>query len=99
MFVQLRIASAIKTHGRTQNAFRQVKTQQLPVLHRTANDKAVPFADVADVLDLVLVLVRPERVDVPILVRGAQHRPGGGGPLLLRAVVLLDSDAPEPWMQ
>src|SRR5207253_2212869 len=62
------------------------------------HDEAVPLANVADVLQLVLVLVRPERVNVSELGPRAQHRPGRGRSLLLGVVVVLDADPAEQGM-
>src|SRR5438132_9642684 len=38
-------------------------------------------------------------MEVAVLVQRAEHRPGGGRPLFLRVVVMLDADAAEERMQ
>src|SRR6266568_2925221 len=49
----------------------------------------------AGILELVLVLVRPEAMDVVIRSSRAQHRSRRGGTLFLSVVVVLDSDPAE----
>src|SRR4029077_19858440 len=73
----------------------QVEADQLGLFRAAANHELVPLVDVTDVLDLVLVLIRPEGVEVVVGGRRAEHGPGRGGALLLRVVVVLDPDPPE----
>ena len=49
----------------------------------------------ADVFELVLVLVGPKGMDVRVGIRRAEHRSRCGASLLLRVVVVLDAGAPE----
>jgi len=64
-----------------------------------AKDETVPAGREADVLDQVLVLVRPERVQVVVGLLSAEHRPGGGPALLEGVVPVLHPQAAEDGMQ
>src|SRR5256885_8063160 len=65
-FIQLRITASIEAHRRAQHAVGEIETEELSVSEGTSRDEAIPLADMARVLELVLVLVRPERVDVAV---------------------------------
>ena len=93
--VQFGIAAAVETDSGPHYPVHQVKADQLGVGHAAADHELVPLGDVADVLDLVLVLIGPEGVEVVVRRRGAEHGPGRGGALLLRVVEVLDPDPPE----
>ncbi len=93
--VQFGITAAVEADGGPHHPVDQVEADQLAVGHAAPDHELVPRGDVAGVLDLVLVLIGPERVEVVVRRRGAEHGPGHGGALLLRVVVVLDPDPPE----
>src|SRR5438067_6167064 len=99
MLVLLGVAAAIQADRRPQHAAGEIETDGLPLLRRATRYEEVPGARMARVLELVLVLVRPEGVDIGVLRVRAVHRPRGRRPLLLGVVVMLDADAAEQRVQ
>src|SRR5262249_42065330 len=93
--VQLGITAAVQADGGPHCPARQVEADQLALRHAAADHELIPRGGVADVLDLVLVLIGPEAVQVVVGGRGAEHGPGRAGALLLRVVVVLNPDPPE----
>jgi hypothetical protein len=64
--VQLRVTTAVEADRGQHHPGRQVEADE-PALPGTAADyELIPLSGVADVLDLVLVLIGPERVEVVI---------------------------------
>src|SRR6185312_2672588 len=92
VFVQLGVPTAVETDRRQQHPRLQIEAEQLPVLEAPANHEPIPVGGVADVLELVLVLVGPEGVDVVVRSGRAEHRPSSGAPPLLAVVVVLDTN-------
>ena len=64
-----------------------------------AEDETIPSGRKAHVFDHVVVLVRPEGMEIVIGLVAAQHRAGRGAPLLVAVVPVLDAQAAEDRVQ
>src|SRR4029077_495771 len=94
----LRIAATVEADHRAHDSIRQVEAQKRSALESAANHDAVPACREPDVLDRVLVLIRPEGMDGVVEVLAAQQGPGGGPPLLVSVVPVLHAHAAEDRM-
>src|SRR6266480_6585775 len=99
LLIKLRVPASIQADRGAQASSLQIEPDQPALPKCAADNELVPLADVAHVFELVLVQIRPECVEVAVLVLRAEHGPGGGRPLLLRVVVVLDADAAEERME
>ncbi len=64
--VQFGITAAVEADGGPHHPVHQVEADQLALVHAAADHELIPLGDVADVLDLVLVLIGPEGVQVVV---------------------------------
>src|SRR5205823_879325 len=94
----LRIAAPVDANGGAHQPVLHVEAEKLASLGAAAEDESVPALGEADVLDHVLVLIRPERVEVVVGPRAAQHRAGGGLSLLEAIVPVLHAQTAEDRM-
>src|SRR5262245_49042725 len=93
--IPFRITSAVEADGGPHHPREQVEANKLPFLQAPADGEVIPARGVTDVLERVLVLVGPEVMDVAEGGRRAQHRPRRRGPVVVGAVVVLDTDTAE----
>src|SRR5712692_12071748 len=95
----LRIAAAVEPHRRAHDPVLQIETEEFSARRVAPEYEPIPGGREADVLDDVLVLIRPERVEVVVGFGPAQHRPGRRAPLPVAVVPVLDAQAPEEGMK
>ena len=95
----LRIPAAVEANRRAHDPFLQVKAEEPAALGIPAEDETIPGRRETEILDQVLVLVRPEGMQIVVGLRAAHHRPGRGPPLLIAVVPVLDAEAAEERMQ
>src|SRR5262249_61760618 len=62
----LRITAAVEPEHGAQRGILKVEGQEVTTLWLAAQHHLVPFLGEADVLDALVVLIRPERVDVVV---------------------------------
>src|SRR6266478_1890377 len=86
----LRVSPAIQADRRAHHAVLQIEAEELAALGLSPPDDAIPARRTSDVLDYVLVLIRPERMHVVVGFFAAQHRPSRGASLSLGIVPVLD---------
>src|SRR5437867_142159 len=93
-----RIAATVEAHHRTDDPLLEVEAEELATLGSATEHEAVPIRRVPDILDGVLVLIRPEGMDVVVGLFCTQHRSGRGTSLLVSVVPVLHAQAAEDRM-
>jgi hypothetical protein len=99
LFVEFRIAAPIESNGGYEPSVADVQANELSALSAAADYELIPSGRVANVFQLVLVLVRPKRVDVPEWCLVPHDRAPHGSTHLLSVVVVLHSDAAKERME
>src|SRR6266404_8517294 len=89
------IAATVETDRGADDPAVEVEAEELAGLESATEHQAVPARREADVLEGVLVLIRPEGMDVVVGLRSTQQRSGRGAPLLVAVVPVLHAQAAE----
>src|SRR5437588_6705723 len=97
--VELGIAPTVQADRRPEDSIREVEAKELSVFDAAPDYELIPLGSVSYVLQLVLELIRPERVDVVIWPVVAEDRPRHGSTHLLGVVVVLHTHSSEDRMQ
>src|SRR5205807_4246733 len=93
--VELWVAAAVEAHHRHDPAAVEIESEEGALLQAASDDDAVPASRMTHVLDRMLVLVGPERVDVGENLAGAEHAARRCPTLAFGIVVVLDAQATE----
>ena len=95
VMVQFRVASAVQPDGSLNHASGEVEPDEFSLVQAPTDHELFPCIGVAHVLQLVLVLIGPERMNVVVGIGRAEHRSRSRAALFLAIVVVLDSHPAE----
>ena len=90
-FVKLWIAAPVQSHHRFDPPALEIEAEEAAVFDAAAHHETVPVSRVSNIFQGVLILVRPEGVEVGIRLHIAEHGPSHSSPLAFSVVVMLDA--------